>query len=136
MNDIRTNCICATLHWTRSLLQWNQKRIACKQVSCLVTLYITTSNLMFSNTTSWAIMSWDRKLFQYATDMQNHHLQICTCFDRCQGWPNLLNVRATHDKIQMSESRKTWIKFTRFSSIQIYTLFLHTDFVTIFLYKY
>jgi hypothetical protein len=24
-----------------------------------------------------------------------------------QGWPNLLNVRATYDKLQMFESRKT-----------------------------
>jgi hypothetical protein len=29
-----------------------------------------------------------------------------------RGWPNLLNVRVTYDKLQMFESRKTWTNIT------------------------
>jgi hypothetical protein len=42
----------------------------------------------------------------------------------CQGWPNLLNVRATYDKLQMFESRKTWTNITHTF------LLLHAHFVT------
>jgi hypothetical protein len=41
-----------------------------------------------------------------------------------QGWPNLLNVRATYDKLQMFESRKTWTNITHTF------LLLHAYFVT------
>jgi hypothetical protein len=42
----------------------------------------------------------------------------------CQGWPNLLNVRATYDRLQMFESRKKWTNFTHTF------LLLHGHFVT------
>jgi hypothetical protein len=41
-----------------------------------------------------------------------------------QEWPNLLNVRATYDKVQTFESRKTWTNITHT------VLLLHAHFVT------
>jgi hypothetical protein len=48
-----------------------------------------------------------------------------------QGWPNVLNVRATYDKLQMFESRKTRTNITH-TFLLLHAHFFLQKFVNIF----